>query len=116
MSSSKEYTGSDDVLEKISTYKDDFRTTALKLHETIMSVGVTLYPRLWYGMPGYAKTKTGAVLVYFRKDKFITVGQSESSHIEFDDQTNGQSVAWNFTEINDKALAQIADIVRNAVK
>ena len=116
MSSDKEYTSAEDVLQKISTYNDDFRATAEKLHETIMNSGVTLYPRLWYGMPGYAKTPTGSVQVYFRKDKYITVGQTESSHIEFDPQTKGQSVAWNFTEINDEALAKVVDIVRNAVK
>jgi hypothetical protein len=106
----KGYTGTEDVLKKIATYHDDFRSTAEKLHKTIMSTGVTLYPRLWYGMPGYAKTESGAVLVYFRKDKYITVGQTESSHIDFDTKTNSQSVAWYFTELNDGALRKITDI------
>lgn len=114
--SAKEYTGANDVLAKIAKYKDDFRLTAEKLHEAIMNAGETLYPRLWYGMPGYAKSQTGAVLVYFRKDKYITFGQTESSHVEFDDKANSAAVAWYFTEINDKAIAKITSVVQNATK
>ena len=115
MGSDKEYTGAEDVLNKIKTYDDDFRATAELLHKTIMSADVTLYPRLWYGMPAYAKSKTSAVVVYFRKDRYITVGQTENSHIDFG-ETGSQSVAWYFTYINDRSLAKVADIVRNATK
>jgi hypothetical protein len=114
--SSKEYTGADDVLAKIAKYPDDFRPTAEKLHETIMGAAGTLYPRLWYGMPGYAKTKTGPVLVYFRKDKYITFGQTESAHLEFDSESHGVGVAWLFTEINGAAMAKITRVVQSAVK
>ena len=47
--SAKEYTGANDGLAKIATYKDGFRAEAEKLHAAIMNAGVTLYPRLWYG-------------------------------------------------------------------
>lgn len=114
--SKKEYTGADDVLAKIASYRDEFRPTAEKIHKAIMDAGETLYPRLWYGMPGYAKTKTGPVLVYFRKDKYITFGQTESAYVEFDGLDNSVEVAWYFAEINDAAIAKISTIVRNAVK
>lgn len=114
--SGKEYKGYDDVLEKIAKYPDNFKANAEKIHKTIMEAGGALYPRLWYGMPGYAKTKTGPVIIYFRKDKYITFGKTESAYLEFDDKANSATVAWYFTDINDEALAIIASVVQGAIK
>lgn len=112
----KESTGADDVQAKIATYESDFRPVAERLHETIMNAGVKLYPRLWYGMPGYAASEKSAVLVYFRKDKYITFGQTESSHVEFNNKTNSAAVSWYFTELNDAAIAKIVSTVKSAVR
>lgn len=112
--STREYTGADDVQAKIATYKDDFRPVAEKLHEAIINAGVTLYPRLWYGMPGYAQTQTGPVLIYFRKDIYITFGKSQFAHEEFDKHTNSVEAAWYFTAMNDAAVAHIKAVVRSA--
>ena len=114
--SAKEYTGVDDVLAKIKIYSDDFRPVAMKIHETIMTAGGEIYPRLWYGMPGYAKTKTGPVLVYFRKDKYITFGQTESSRIEFDKEANPAPTAWFIEELNAVSIAKINQIVKSAMQ
>jgi hypothetical protein len=114
--STKEYTGADDVLAKIATYKDDFRPTAEKLHGAITSADVTLYPRLWYGMPGYAKTQTGPVLVYFRKDIYIQFGKTQFAHEEFDGKTCSAVMAWYFTDINDASITKIKAIVQSAAK
>ncbi len=116
MSTTKESAGADDVLAKIQTYSSDFRSVAEKLHETIMGAGETLFPRLWYGMPGYAKTQTGPVLVYFRKDKYITFGQTESAYLDFDGKTNGVAAAWFFTDINATAVEKITGVVRSATR
>jgi hypothetical protein len=114
--SAKEYTGADDVRARIAKYKDDFHPAAEKLHEAIMNAGVTLYPRLWYGMPGHAKTQTGPVLIYFRKDIYITFGKTQFAHEEFDENTNSTEAAWYFTDINDTAIAKIKAVVENATK
>jgi hypothetical protein len=114
--STKEYTGAEDVLAKIAKYKDDFRPEAKRLHEVIMNADVKLYPRVWYGMPGYAKTQTGPVLVYFRKDIFVTFGKTQFAHFDFDKETNAANAAWEFTAINDASLALVASVVRSAVK
>ena len=108
MTSAKQSNGQDDVLAKIATYADDFRPAAEKLHEAIMQAGETLSPRLWYGMPGYAKTKDSPVLVYFRKDKYITFGQTESTHLLFEDDTQSVGAAWFFAEINETAHAIVS--------
>lgn len=112
----KEYTGADDVLAKIATYKDDFRPVAEKLHEAIMGAGVKLYPRLWYGMPGYAKTQSGPVLVYFRKDIYIQFGRTQFAHLDFDSKTHSTEMAWYFTEANDLLIAKIKSVTRSATK
>ena len=49
-----------------------------RLHEIIMETAPELKPRLWYGMPGYAKD--GPVLVFFRKDAYGTFGITEKSN------------------------------------
>lgn len=113
--STKESKVGDDVLGRIAKYPEDFRPIAEKLHEVIMNSGGTLYPRLWYGMPGYAKTKNGPVLVYFRKDKYITFGQTESAHLKFDKIDQSVEVAWFFTKINDQAIAKIIRVVKSAI-
>ena len=115
--SKKEYTGAADVQAKIENYKDDFRTDAKRLHEAIMEAGGTLYPRLWYGMPGYAKAQTGPVIIYFRKDIYITFGKTQFAHVDLDDKTNSEGVAWYLTEVNDAAITNIiAPAVRSAIK
>lgn len=114
--SKKEYTGADDVQAKIASYKDDFRGDAKKLHDAIMNAGVTLHPRLWYGMPGYAKTETGAVIIYFRKDIYITFGKTQFAHMDFDDKDHAAEVAYCFTKINDTSLAKVQAVVRSAAE
>lgn len=114
--SADEYTGAHDVSTKIAKYKDDFRPTAEKLHAVIMKAGGTLYPRLWYGMPGYAKTQTGPVLLYFRKDKYVTFGITESANVEFDDTAHSAEVSWYFADINEAAIAKIKAVVQKATR
>lgn len=114
--SKKEYTGVEEVEAKIATYKDDFRPVAEILHKAIMGAGITLYPRLWYGMPGYAKSQSGAVLVYFRKDIYITFGKTQFAHMDFDAKDNATEVAWCFSEINDLTIAKIKAVVKSAAQ
>jgi hypothetical protein len=110
--SEKKPEGVDAVLAKIESYPEDFKSTALRLHETITRTGNLAFPRLWYGMPGYAKSQKGPVLVYFRKDKFITFGQTENSNVEFADG-KPCAVAWYFNELNDHVIDHVRKIVEN---
>ena len=56
------------VIEKIPQMFGERTAIGQRLHEIIMAAAPELKPRLWYGMPGYAKD--GPVLVFFRKDKY----------------------------------------------
>lgn len=114
--SEKEYTGADDVLAKIQTYNDDFRSDAEEIHTIILGVNEHIYPRLWYGMPGYAKTKTGPVVMYFRKDKYITFGKTESADITFDSSGSPVPVAWFTEQLNNESKKMIKSVASSVLK
>lgn len=103
-----------EVLEKITYYTRNGFPEAKRLHEVIMATNPTLTPRLWYGMPGYAKTKDSAVLVFFRKDIFISFGFTESVDIAkmAADTPSCIPSAWYITKLDDRAEAKVAEVVR----
>ncbi len=114
--SAKEYTGADDVPAKIKTYKDDFRSDAETIHEIIMAVSENIYPRLWYGMPGYAKSKSGPVVLYFRKDTYITFGITEGADINFDGKGSPIPVAWFIGSLNNTSKKMISDLASSILR
>ncbi|MHB8925814.1 MAG: DUF1801 domain-containing protein, partial [Coriobacteriia bacterium] len=60
----KKVDGETAVLETITGWSDENRSAGLRLHAIIRETAPELAPKLWYGMPGYAKD--GKVLVFFR--------------------------------------------------
>jgi len=52
------------VLDKINSMPEQYRETCNQLHEFIMKSKPDLKPRLWYGMAGYAKSKSNPVLLF----------------------------------------------------
>lgn len=102
----------DEVLEKLTQFSEARRPAAERMHAIIMEADPTLRPRLWYGMPGYAKTKDSAVLVFFREDeKYMTFGFTENVDVDASSLT---PCAWFFTDLDDTAEKQIAEIVKSA--
>lgn len=118
MSTSRRNVTSEDlkneVLAKIKTYEESGFLEAGRIHELIMNANPELCPRLWYGMPGYAKTKDSAVLCFFRKDTLISFGLTESATIETGDSM--VSSAWYITELNKDVEAKIQEIVVSSTK
>jgi hypothetical protein len=96
-----------------------FNDIAARLHEVILGAAPELQPRLWYGMPGYARSKKGPVLCFFRvdDDKFLTFGLSEHAHHEPDAASGHQLMgsAWFLTTLDEPTEQRIAEIVRRAV-
>jgi len=109
--------GAQEVLAKIEKFSDKYRAVALRLHELILSTVPNLQPRLWYGMPGYALSEKGPVVIFFREDKYISFGLTESSNLtEIGNTDEGLvEVAWYFISLNASSEAKIADIVRKVV-
>lgn len=102
----------EEVLDKLTQFSEARRPLAERIHQVIMEADSTLHPRLWYGMPGYAKTKDSAVLVFFREDeKYMTFGFTENVDV---DASSPTPCAWFFTDLDDAAEKQIAEIVKSA--
>ncbi len=110
----KDEAGVQDVLAKIEKFSDSYREVAQKLHQLIMTTAPQLKPRLWYGMPGYALSKDGPVIVFFREDKYVSFGLTENTRLnELGSPEEGLvEVAWYLSKLNAESEAKIVDIVR----
>jgi uncharacterized protein YdhG (YjbR/CyaY superfamily) len=103
------------VLAKIAEMPEPDRAMAERLHAVITSSAPTLSPRLWYGMPAYAKD--GKVVCFFQgahkfKSRYATFG--------FDDQANlDEGTMWPtsfaLTELTAADEARIGALVKKAV-
>ena len=105
------------VLEKIAAMPEPYRSFGVRLHELIRSTAPMLQPRVWYGMPGYAKTKDSPVLCFFRSDKYMTFGLTEKANFTREEGVPHQLLesSWFFTALDDATEAKISDIVRKAI-
>jgi hypothetical protein len=96
-----------------------FREVAARLHDVITASAPELEPRLWYGMPGYARTKRSPVLCFFRvdDDRYVTFGLTEkANHTPLEDAPDRLlPSAWLLTELDAPTEARIAEIVVRAV-
>lgn len=105
-----------EVLEKIKQFSEKNKALAARMHELIMEADPTLQSRLWYGMPGYAKTKDSAVLCFFREDEYMTFGLTE--HAKFSPREGTADLlmpsAWFFTDLNDATEQKIINIVKES--
>lgn len=111
----KKAEGAQTVVDTIAGWPDATRGTAQRLHEIITQTGPDLVPRLWYGMPAYAKD--GKVLCFFRgedksKERYMTLGFNDVANL---DEGNLWPVAYALTEITSAEEEQIAALIRRAV-
>ncbi len=102
------------VLAKIASWRDPYNAIGERLHQIITETVPELKPRLWYGMPGYAKA--GPVLVFFRVDDYMTFGLTEKANFSREPDATDQLMpnAWFFTALDKATEARIAEIVRQA--
>ncbi|HWH99324.1 MAG TPA: DUF1801 domain-containing protein [Propionibacteriaceae bacterium] len=74
-----------DVLAKIAEMPESDRKIAERIHAIIKASAPALAPRLWYGMPAYAKD--GKVLCFFQsadkfKSRYATFGFDDSANLD----------------------------------
>jgi len=74
-----------DVLAKIAEMRDADRAMAERLHAVIKASAPDLRPRLWYGMPAYAKD--GDLICFFQpaqkfKTRYATLGFSDKANLD----------------------------------
>ncbi len=103
-----------EVVAKIAEFSEKNRPLAERLHQIITEAAPSLCPRLWYGMPGYAKTKDSAVLLFFREDeKYMTFGFTESVNVA---PKSGADLlmpcAWFFTDLDESTEQKLREIVK----
>lgn len=102
------------VLEKIAAMAGEYAAMGERLHRLIRAAAPGLQPRLWYGMPAYAKD--GDVICFFRADKYMTFGLNEKANHTLEEGAPHRlrESAWFFSELDEATEAKLAAIVRKA--
>lgn len=115
---SKDDKNLEQVLAKIAATDEPRRSIMQRMHDVIVTAAPQLKPRIWYGMPGYAKSASTPVLVFFRNDDLMTLGLSDKATLEPVGGENGRLIpsAWFFDGLDEVTEARVADIVRAAVE
>ena len=108
--------GESDVLGKIAEMAEPDRTMAERLHAIITAVAPALAPRLWYGMPAYARD--GKVVCFFQsaskfKTRYATLGFSDRAKL---DRGTVWPVAFALAGLSAADEKKIAALVKAAVR
>ncbi len=103
------------VVEMIAEMPPSDRSLAERLHAIILANAPALAPKLWYGMPSYARD--GKIVCFFQsaekfKTRYATLGFNEDALL--DDGTMWPT-AYALTQLDDENEAFIADLVKRAV-
>jgi uncharacterized protein YdhG (YjbR/CyaY superfamily) len=103
------------VLAKIAGMREPDRTMAKRLHTIIKESAPVLAPRLWYGMPAYAKD--GKVVCFFQdaqkfKTRYSTFGFSDKANL---DEGNMWPNAFALKGLTTVEETRVAALVKKAV-
>jgi len=107
--------GESAVLAKIAEMPGPDRTMGKRLHAIIRASAPALSPRLWYGMPAYAKD--GKVVCFFQSaqkfnTRYATFGFSDTANL---DEGALWPVAFALKELTAAEEARISALVKKAV-
>jgi len=107
--------GESAVLAKIAEMPGPDRAMGERLHAIIKASAPALSPRLWYGMPAYAKD--GKVVCFFQSaqkfnTRYATFGFSDKANL---DEGAVWPVAFALTELTAAEEARIGALVKKAV-
>ena len=107
--------GEDVVLAKIAEMREPDRSMAKRLHVIIRESAPALSPRLWYGMPAYAKDEK--VVCHFQaaskfKTRYATFGFSDKANL---DEGNMWPNAFALKKLTAAEEARVAALVKKAV-
>jgi uncharacterized protein YdhG (YjbR/CyaY superfamily) len=107
--------GERDVLAKIAEMPEADRVIGERLHEIIKASAPALSPKLWYGMPAYAKN--GKVVCFFQSaqkfnTRYATLGFSDQANL---DDGAMWPTAFALTNLTLADEARIGALVKQAV-
>ncbi|MEU8078705.1 DUF1801 domain-containing protein [Catellatospora citrea] len=103
------------VLAKIAEMQEPDRTRAERIHAIVRANAPQLAPKLWYGMPAYARD--GKVLCFYQaaqkfNTRYATLGFNDVA--DLDDGTMWPT-AFALTELSPADEAMIGELVKKAV-
>ena len=104
-----------DLLAKIAEMTEPDRAMGQRVHAVIVASAPDLSPRLWYGMPAYAKD--GKIVCHFQpaqkfKTRYATLGFSDQANL---DEGTIWPVAFALAELTADNEARIGELVQRAV-
>lgn len=103
------------VLARIARMPEPDRSLGRRLHAIIRTHAPALAPRLWYGMPAYARD--GKVVCFFQsaqkfKTRYATLGFTDAARLDDGDLW---PVAFALRKLTPAVEARIADLLARAV-
>jgi hypothetical protein len=107
--------GESAVLALIAAMPAPYRAMGERLHAIIKASAPVLSPRVWYGMPAYAKD--GKVVCFFRggdkfKERYMTLGFDDKANL---DEGAMWPIAFALKELTAAEEAKIGALVKKAV-
>jgi uncharacterized protein YdhG (YjbR/CyaY superfamily) len=104
-----------DVLAKIAEMPEPDRAMGERLHAIIKASAPALSPKLWYGMPAYAKE--GKVVCFFQsadkfKSRYATLGFNDAANL---DEGAMWPTSFALTKLTAADEARIGALVKKAV-
>ena len=107
--------GESAVLAQIAAMPGPYRALGERLHAIIKASAPGLSPRLWYGMPAYAKD--GKVVCFFQsaqkfKTRYATFGFNDAANL---DDGALWPIAFALTQVTSTEEATIGALVKKAV-
>ena len=103
------------VLEAIAAMEEPYRAMGERMHAIIKASAPALSPRLWYGMPAYAKG--GKVVCFFRsgrkfKERYMTFGFNDVASL---DDGYMWPIAFALKDLTPDEEAKVGALVKKAV-
>ena len=103
------------VLATIAAWESPYRAMGEQIHAIIKANTPALSPRLWYGMPAYAKD--GKVVCFFRsgqkfKERYMTLGFNSDANL---DEGHMWPIPFALKELTAAEEARIGALVKKAV-
>lgn len=111
----KDSGGPAEVQAAIESLAQPDRELAKRIDSVVLAAAPGLVPRMWYGMPAWAKD--GKVLCFFQpaqkfKTRYATFGFQDSARL---DDGRMWPVAFAVTDLTEEEEARIAELVERAV-
>ena len=112
----EEVDGESTVLANIAEMAGPYRAMGERLHAIIKASAPALSPKVWYGMPAYARD--GKVVCFFRgailgkNERYMTFGFTEEANL---DEGALWPIAFALKELTAAEEARIGALVKKAV-